>query len=343
MAKAKNSSRSSLKRIMKEIVELQEESCKPDRMFVAKPLESDLYEWHFSIRGPPETPFEGGVYHGRILLPLEYPFKAPEIIFLTENGRFECNARICLSITSFHQETWQPSWGIRTILTALIGFLPSDADGHGAMNYPDEDRRRLAKTSRQFKCPSCGTHPYSDLNAPVRVRNEEEPGSSNDEVSMSSTDEEKESGRAQAAEGSSAPAAGRRDVADAGPRADTGAVTMSASVPAAVSASVPAAVGADQPEQAARVPPLATSEAVQTPQPPAPVVPPAAPPAALAAAGQPATQAPALRPGTPTEVEGNHTEAGREKELLYLAYALLIAIVAIMARRAFIFISVAPI
>ena len=35
---------------------------------------------------------------------------------LTPSGRFEVNKKICLSISSFHPETWQPSWGIRTAL-----------------------------------------------------------------------------------------------------------------------------------------------------------------------------------------------------------------------------------
>lgn len=46
-------------------------------------LQDDLFEWHFTIRGPPDTEFEGGVYHGRILLPSEYPVKPPDIIILT--------------------------------------------------------------------------------------------------------------------------------------------------------------------------------------------------------------------------------------------------------------------
>ena len=46
-------------------------------------LQENQFEWHFTIRGPPDTPFEGGIYHGRILLPTEYPLKPPNIVFLT--------------------------------------------------------------------------------------------------------------------------------------------------------------------------------------------------------------------------------------------------------------------
>jgi len=50
-------------------------------------------EWHCTIRGPAGTEFEGGLYHFRILLPSEYPFRPPSILMLTPNGRFELNTK----------------------------------------------------------------------------------------------------------------------------------------------------------------------------------------------------------------------------------------------------------
>lgn len=46
-------------------------------------FQDNLFEWHFSIRGPPNSDFEGGIYHGRITLPPDYPMKPPSIILLT--------------------------------------------------------------------------------------------------------------------------------------------------------------------------------------------------------------------------------------------------------------------
>jgi ubiquitin-protein ligase len=51
--------------------------------YTATPLEDNLFEWHFTIRGPVDTEFQGGIYHGRIILPAEYPFKPPSISFMT--------------------------------------------------------------------------------------------------------------------------------------------------------------------------------------------------------------------------------------------------------------------
>lgn len=68
--------------------------------YTAAPLEDDIFEWHCTIRGPPDTEFEGGIYHFRILLPAEYPFRPPSIMMLTPNGRFELNSKVCYQTTT---------------------------------------------------------------------------------------------------------------------------------------------------------------------------------------------------------------------------------------------------
>ena len=68
-----------VKRLMREAIELKD----PTPMYFAQPLEENLFEWHFTILGPGGTDFEGGLYHGRIILPTEYPMKPPSIIMLT--------------------------------------------------------------------------------------------------------------------------------------------------------------------------------------------------------------------------------------------------------------------
>ncbi|RXN18600.1 ubiquitin-conjugating enzyme E2 J1 [Labeo rohita] len=143
-----------VKRLMKEAAELRD----PTEHYHAQPLEDNLFEWHFSVRGPPDSDFDGGVYHGRIVLPPEYPMKPPSIILLTPNGRFEVGKKICLSISGHHPETWQPSWSIRTALIAIIGFMPTKGEGAiGSLDYTPEERRALAKKSLDFCCDACGS------------------------------------------------------------------------------------------------------------------------------------------------------------------------------------------
>ncbi|KAH9946295.1 UBC-like protein [Epithele typhae] len=118
----------------------------------------DIFEWHCTIRGTPGTEFEGGLYHLRILLPTEYPFRPPSIMMLTPNGRFELNTKICISFTNYHEELWQPAWGVRTAIVGLQGFFPlrgTAAVGVGAIEYPTTERKRLAALSRDWVCPHC--------------------------------------------------------------------------------------------------------------------------------------------------------------------------------------------
>ena len=137
--------------------ELREMHRKPALNYTAEPLEDELFEWHFTIAGPPETAFEGGRFHGRMVFPPEYPMKPPDVYMLTPNGRFETNTKICLSYTSFHPEEWQPAWGVRTMLDALTGIFPLDQPGVGALKYSASERKSLAKSSLAWKCPVCGT------------------------------------------------------------------------------------------------------------------------------------------------------------------------------------------
>lgn len=144
-----------IKRILKEATEL---STIPSPDYHAAPLETNLFEWHFTLRGPPApSPFANGIYHGRIILPPSYPLRPPSFRFLTPSGRFEPNREICLSISGFHEESWQPAWGIRTAIVAIRSFMTEDAKGQvGGMMSSDEVRRRLAGESRGWTCGGCG-------------------------------------------------------------------------------------------------------------------------------------------------------------------------------------------
>ncbi|KAE8724664.1 Ubiquitin-conjugating enzyme E2 J1 [Hibiscus syriacus] len=143
-----------VKRILQEVKEMQSN---PSDDFMSLPLEENIFEWQFAIRGPRDSEFEGGIYHGRIQLPAEYPFKPPSFMLLTPNGRFETQTKICLSISNHHPEHWQPSWSVRTALVALIAFMPTSPNGAlGSLDYKKEERHALAIKSGEAP-PKFGT------------------------------------------------------------------------------------------------------------------------------------------------------------------------------------------
>lgn len=65
----------------------------------AEPLPNNILEWHYVVKGPANTPYYGGYYHGTLVFPREFPFKPPSIYMVTPNGRFKTNTRLCLSIS----------------------------------------------------------------------------------------------------------------------------------------------------------------------------------------------------------------------------------------------------
>ncbi|RZC88314.1 hypothetical protein C5167_016117 [Papaver somniferum] len=122
MAEGKyNMKNPAVKRILQEVKEMQ---ANPSDDFMSLPLEENIFEWQFAIKGPRDTEFEGGIYHGRIQLPADYPFQPPAFMLLSPNGRFETQTKICLSISSHHPEHWQPSWSANKLdpQTAGISF-----------------------------------------------------------------------------------------------------------------------------------------------------------------------------------------------------------------------------
>ncbi|KAN0066129.1 hypothetical protein ACQY0O_000223 [Thecaphora frezii] len=154
-ASSHNKKSSSVKRILSEARELAADTSSE---YTAAPLEDNIFEWHFTLRGPSSSEFENGLYHGRILLPAEYPMRPPSLLILTPNGRWELNKKICLTFTGYHEEMWQPAWGIRTALLGIQTFMTARAEaavGIGALNYSVEVREKLAKESRTWTCPTC--------------------------------------------------------------------------------------------------------------------------------------------------------------------------------------------
>ena len=118
-------SKSALRRIQKEYKDM----CENKSAFVyAQPTEDDQFIWHFTIRGPLDSDYEGGLYHGIIELPSQYPFKPPKIMLLSPSGRFQPKTDICLSFTDYHPESWQPAWTISNILHGIVSYMPVDEE-----------------------------------------------------------------------------------------------------------------------------------------------------------------------------------------------------------------------
>lgn len=122
----------------------------PIPYILAEPVPSNILEWHYVVKGPEKTPYEGGFYHGKLMFPMEFPFQPPSIYMTTPNGRFKVNTRLCLSISDFHPDTWNPAWSVSTILTGLLSFMIEKSPTFGSINTTNYEKKQLAAQSLEY-------------------------------------------------------------------------------------------------------------------------------------------------------------------------------------------------
>lgn len=82
------------------------------------PSPDSINFWRVLIEGPSGSPFEDGVFALNVIIPSEYPFKAPHITF--ETPLYHCNVndsgKICLDIL---YDRWSPSLSVPKCLEAI--------------------------------------------------------------------------------------------------------------------------------------------------------------------------------------------------------------------------------
>ena len=94
-----------LRRIQKELQDLGRD---PPAQCSAGPVGDDLFHWQATIMGPPESPYQGGVFFLTIHFPVDYPFKPPKVAFTTRiyHPNINSNGSICLDIL---RSQWSPA------------------------------------------------------------------------------------------------------------------------------------------------------------------------------------------------------------------------------------------
>lgn len=135
-----------IKRLSKEYQNLL---AKPVKNICAIPNPNNIFEWHFLLYDM-DYPFSNGYYHGKLIFPTEYPTKPPNLIFLTPNGRFKPQEKICLSFTSYHPESWSIAWNVENMLIGLISFMYTNEHTTGSISTSTNEKNRLAGESLVF-------------------------------------------------------------------------------------------------------------------------------------------------------------------------------------------------
>ncbi|OBS78254.1 hypothetical protein A6R68_19356, partial [Neotoma lepida] len=108
-----------LKRIQGELLAISEDTL---AQCSAGPVENNMFHWQATIMGPEDSPYEGGVFSLSIHFPTNYPFKPPEISFLTRiyHPNINKNGNICLDILD---TKWSPALTVSKVLLSIISLL----------------------------------------------------------------------------------------------------------------------------------------------------------------------------------------------------------------------------
>ena len=151
---------SAIKRLQKELQELKEDT--PYNCSTG-PVGDNMLKWVATILGPTDTPYEGGVFKLNIHFSSEYPFRAPQIRFLTKI--YHCNisssGAICLDILA---NQWSPALSISKVLLSICSLF-TDCNPHDPL-VPNIARLYLENKEEHDKNAREWTSFYAQLNEP---------------------------------------------------------------------------------------------------------------------------------------------------------------------------------
>lgn len=130
--------------------------------------DANMLTWYFMFKGSADTPYSGGQYMGTLTFLPTYPFSPPRVEMITPSGRFVTNTRLCLSISDYHPETWNPVWNIRMVILGLCSFMSDVADPVtvGSIVERESERRRLALASHAFNASHSQFHKFTKFTSP---------------------------------------------------------------------------------------------------------------------------------------------------------------------------------
>lgn len=120
--------------LLKEYRRMQEN---PSEHYSIGLLNDDIYTWEVLIFGPRKTPYENGIFRGRMLFPIDYPEAPPTFRFCSEmwHPNIDRNGSVCISI--LHKpgedeygyesldERWLPVRNPESVILSIISLLTS--------------------------------------------------------------------------------------------------------------------------------------------------------------------------------------------------------------------------
>jgi len=122
-------------------------------------MQDTLTEFTVKLKGPAGSPYEGGVWKCRVVLPENYPYKSPSIGFcnrIYHPNVDEASGSVCLDVIN---QTWSPMFDLVNIFDTFLPQLllypnPTDPlNGEAAsmlMRRPDDYKKKVQDYVKRF-------------------------------------------------------------------------------------------------------------------------------------------------------------------------------------------------
>ncbi|CAF1020185.1 unnamed protein product [Rotaria sordida] len=141
-----------VRRLTQHYVEIEKN---PPPLCYAKPEDpsKDMIHWTGWIEGPKDTPYTNGRFNLSLKFPSDFPFKPPEIKFLTQiyHPNISIKGEICLDI--LHSQ-WSPALTVRSLLISLCSLLSDPNPEHeinkDALELYRTDKKKYEERARQW-------------------------------------------------------------------------------------------------------------------------------------------------------------------------------------------------
>ena len=120
--------------------------------FQLKPVDDTLKTWTATMRGPEDTPYEGGSFELNIKIPQMYPFVPPKFQFMTKlyHPNIDTEGNICLDILKNH---WSASLTLEKVLYSISSLLndpnPDDPLRSDVAKLYKTDRKKYNEMAKQ--------------------------------------------------------------------------------------------------------------------------------------------------------------------------------------------------
>lgn len=139
------------KRLLKEMRDIQNSTTGEFTAELVK--KDDTSKWKATMRGPPKTPYEGGIFELSLNFPSNYPFQPPSVRFVTKvfHPNISSSGSICLDIL---KDQWSPALQTQQVLLSLSSLLAEpnadDPLDSSAANLYKRDRDGYNEKIKQY-------------------------------------------------------------------------------------------------------------------------------------------------------------------------------------------------